>query len=200
MRLPGFRYEQIKRKVVETFELTGERSIPIDPFAIARKLGIHLVAYSQLSEAGKAACLKKSKSGFKYLLEQPGAPSIWYIYYNDEMPYGHVRFTILHEIGHIVLGHLQESDVAEAEANFFAKFAIAPPSLVDLIKPNDYIEIARAFDLSSESALNSWSYYRKWQSINSTTDYELKLESLFTIIRGGSDEPIKRALRIKKGA
>ena len=43
------------------------------------------------------------------------------IYYNDKKDAGRIRFTILHEIGHFVLGHLQQSDLAESEANFFAK-------------------------------------------------------------------------------
>ena len=41
-----------------------------------------------------------------------------------------IRFTIMHEIGHIVLDHTEHSDLAESEANFFAKYALAPPPLV----------------------------------------------------------------------
>lgn len=87
MRLPSQRYEQIKRKAVDLLAKVGEKSIPIDPFAIAAKIGIHTVSYSSLGNDGKAACLKISKSGYKLLLEEHDGTSTWYIFYNDEMPW-----------------------------------------------------------------------------------------------------------------
>lgn len=201
MRLPSQRYEQIKRTVVALFAKVGEKSIPIDPFAIAAKLGIHIVAYGSLGEAGEAACLKRAESGFKLLVEGFDDTSTWYIYYNDAKPWGHVRFTVLHEIGHIVLEHWQESDIAEAEANFFAKYAIAPPMLVNFIRPNDYMDIADVFELSNEGALYSWNYYCRWLRISGFKDYELELKSMFSVVKGGG-EPMETAptLRMKKGA
>ncbi|MDO4443621.1 MAG: ImmA/IrrE family metallo-endopeptidase [Slackia sp.] len=189
MRLPSQRYEQIKRKAVALLAKVGEESIPINPFAIAAKIGIRTVSYNSLGNARKAACLKISKSGYKLLLEEHDGTSTWYIFYNDEMPWGHIRFTILHEIGHIVLEHLQGSDVAEAEANFFAKYTIAPPMLVNIIKPTSYMDIADAFELSNEGALNSWNYYQRWLRIPGFTDYELELESLFTVIKKRRRQP-----------
>lgn len=196
MVLPSCRYEEIKQEAVAILNKTCEKAIPIDPFAIATKLGIHVVAYQDLEGDAMNACFKISPNGFKYL--EDGETR--YIFYNRDMPRGRIRFTILHEIGHIVLGHLQGSDLAEAEANFFAKFTIAPPSLVHLIHPHDYIDIAAAFDLSNECALNSWGYYQKWLRIVGTTDYERELESMFTVITGGRGEPMARILRTKKGA
>lgn len=200
MILPNYRYEEIKQEAVAVLKKTCEKAIPVDPFAIAMKLGIQVIAYQDLEEDGMAACFKISSNGFKLHLNNDEGEEIWRIYYNRDMPRGRVRFTILHEIGHIVLKHLQESDVAEAEANFFAKFTIAPPSLINLICPNDYLDIAAAFDLSNESAFYSWNYYRKWLCIVGTTDYERELESMFTVITGGRGEPMSRILRIKRGA
>ncbi len=200
MLLPGYRYEEIKRKAVETIAKTDERAIPVDPIAMAGGLGIHVVAYQDLFAVGMNACFKKSKNGFKFLLDDGEGNETWYIYYNKDMPRGRVRFTILHEIGHIVLGHLQESDVAEAEANFFAKFAIAPPSLVHLIRPSDYIDVALAFDLSGEGAFYSWIYYQKWLNVTGSADYERALESMFTVRVGAGGESMERILRMKKGA
>ena len=47
--------------------------------------------------------------------------SVFYIFYDDSMYDRRIRFTIMHEIGHIVLDHTEHSDLAESEANFFAK-------------------------------------------------------------------------------
>lgn len=200
MKLPGIRYEQIKWKVVHLFEKTGEDSIPVDPFAIAAELGIVVVPYRLLGKTAKAACLKVSESGFKFCFVGHDGLETRYVFYNDQKPCGHVRFTVLHEIGHIVLGHLQESEVAEAEANFFAKYAIAPPMLVRMIEPTDYMDIAEAFGLSRECALYAWNYYRRWLRISGYKDYELNLESIFSVIDCGGGGAVAKVLRMKKGA
>lgn len=158
--------------------------IPVDPFAIAAKCGYAVITYSSLGLKGERAALKKSESGFELALEDERGETKRYIYVNDRQSYQRQRFTVLHELGHIVLGHLQESDVAEAEANFFAKFCIAPPSLVHLIRPTNYIDIAETFCLSSECALNSWNYYRGWLSIYGEKDYEKSLAKVFVMQTG----------------
>lgn len=205
MRLPSYRYEQIKWDAVSLLDFAEENSAPIDPFAIASKLGIHVIAYGALGNEGRTACLKVSKSGFRYCLEGSDGNVTQYIYYSERKPMGHIRFTILHEIGHIFFGHLQESDVAEAEANFFAKYLIAPPALVDLIHPNDYLDIAYTFQLSKENAQHSWNYYQKWLHVRShgSGDYEKRLLAMFSVAetsKGGDSMNEVAVLRTKKGA
>ena len=56
------------------------------------------------------------------------------VVYNERKNYGRVNHTIMHEIGHIVLGHTEDSDLAEAEVSFFAKYALAPPILINKLK------------------------------------------------------------------
>ena len=188
MRLPGSRYEEIKAEVAALYQRCGCDAIPIDPLTIAERLGIVVVRYSSLGEEAEAAALKRSPNGFKFALERPDGTLAQYIYYNDRHPMGRWRFTLLHEIGHIVLGHLQESEVAEAEAIFFAKFAVAPPSLVHVIRPSDYMDIANAFGLSAECALNSWNYYRGWLRAGGDKPYERTLRDLFVVVsRSGAD-------------
>ena len=49
------------------------------------------------------------------------------IYYNETKPLACVRFTLAHEIGHAVLGHKDEEDLAaEREANCFARNLLCP--------------------------------------------------------------------------
>lgn len=40
----------------------------------------------------------------------------------------------MHEIGHIVLDHSEGSELAEVEARFFAKYALAPPPLIHKLR------------------------------------------------------------------
>lgn len=165
MQLPGRRYEEIKNIVIEMFKKYDIRNIPIDCYEIALKMGIILKPYSQLDEAGLAAAQDKSDDGFCLLRKEGSKPFTylqWYIFYNDQLSLKRIRFTLMHEIGHIVLDHTEESDLAEAEANFFAKYALAPPPLVHRVFPDDYMELGSAFDLSNQCAMYAFSYYKKW--------------------------------------
>ena len=74
------------------------------------------------------------------------------------MDYGRINNTIMHEIGHIVLDHSEDSELAEKEVRFFAKYALVPPVLVHKLKLNDPYDIAGVFDVSFEAACYALSY------------------------------------------
>lgn len=99
------------------------------------------------------------------------------------MDYGRINNTIMHEIGHIVLDHSEDSELAEKEVRFFAKYALVPPVPVHKLKLNDPYDIADVFDVSLEAACYALSYYNKWLQYGSNdyTDYEVKLLHLFEI-------------------
>lgn len=172
MYLPSRRYEEIKYIVINMFKRHDIRNIPIDCFEIAMKMGIILKPYSSLTVDGLAAALAKSNDGF-CLLRREGIGEFtyyqWYIFYNDSLSPKRIRFTLMHELGHIVIDHTEESDLAEAEANFFAKYALAPPPLVNKVLPEDYIELGDAFDLSNQCARFAFDYYEKW--LDNGVDY-----------------------------
>lgn len=180
LRLPDNRYEKIKQDVVNMYEKNDIRCIPIDCFEICQKMCIKLIKYSILTNDTLASVLKSSEDGFCIqTLEVFGlsANLQWYIYYNDNMPYQRIRFTIMHEIGHIVLDHTEHSELAESEANFFAKYALAPPPLVHKTNPEDYLDIAITFNLSDECAYYAMKTYNNWLRFGSNKflDYELSL-------------------------
>lgn len=87
----------------------------------------------------------------------------------------------MHEIGHIILDHTEHSELAEREAKYFAKYALAPPPLVYKLKIGDYLELAEKFDLSYECAYYSMKKYSKWLKYGSSEllDHEITLISLF---------------------
>ena len=102
---------------------------------------------------------------------------------NDNKSVERIRFTILHEIGHYILKHKQQSCLAEAEANFFAKYLIAPPILIHRINPSDYMEIAKIFKISEECAWYAFDYYQKWlyHHINIGFNYNAYEEKILAI-------------------
>lgn len=79
------------------------------------------------------------------------------ILYNEAMPFGCVRFTIAHEIGHYLLNHRDEQDSnAEKEANCFARNLLCPIPVVhglELTTAQDYI---RMFDVTAKMAAVSF--------------------------------------------
>ncbi len=171
------RYEQIKRIVVDLFVKYDVNCVPVNGFELATKMGVKVIAYSAFSEAKRKLLLKESADGF--CVEKESGE--WYIYYNDEKGYGRINNTMLHEIGHIVLDHTEDSELADKEVRFFAKYALAPPVLIHKLKLDNPEDIADAFDVSYQAALYAFSYYRKWLQYGASdyTDYELALLKQF---------------------
>ncbi len=87
-----------------------------------------------------------------------------YIIYDDTLPYEVVRFTLAHELGHIVLGHnLIESideriliseliPKAEREADTFASRLLAPACVLGGLGIKNYEDIARLCEISLPAA------------------------------------------------
>lgn len=68
----------------------------------------------------------------------------YYIFYNDVLPHGRQRFTIAHELGHIICGHLKDGQCTrvnrepsgidtpeEYQANIFASRLLAPACVLE---------------------------------------------------------------------
>ncbi len=175
MRLDDEVYEYIKQEVIDLFIRYDIKCTPISGFEIAQKMGIIVIPYSALNRRKHRQAVQVSRDGF-YLESGDGKE---YIFYNDARGYNRSNMTILHEIGHCVLGHDDNTnpDVAEAEAKFFAKYAIAPPPLIHRFNVTTPEEIQQHFSISYEAAKNALSYYYKWMRYGTSdyTDYEIGL-------------------------
>lgn len=88
----------------------------------------------------------------------------WQIIYRDSENRGRTRFTIAHELGHILLGHeLTDSrglyrtasdrrEPAETQADEFAARLLAPACILWGLEAYEAEEIARICDISKEAA------------------------------------------------
>lgn len=182
MKLSDETYEYIKQEVIDLFVRYNIKCVPISGFELAKKIGIILIPYSGLNTAKRSAAQTISMDGFYW---EPGDGKE-YILYEDSANYRRQNMTILHEIAHGVLGHDDNTDpkVAEAEAGFFAKYAIAPPPLVHRIKPSKPEEIQEFFSISYQAACNAFNYYQKWLYCgrSSYEDYEIVLLNQIVIM------------------
>ena len=176
IRLSDERCEEIKKEVVGLFEKYDINCVPINGFEIASKMGIKVIPYSSKSEKARKWCLKESEDGFSIFKDNQ-----WYIFYNDEKKFGRVNNTMLHEIGHIVLKHTEDSELAEKEVKFFAKYALVPPVLVHKLKIDTPEKIEQVFNVSYQAAVYALIYYKKWLNYGGKfyTSYEEQLIDMF---------------------
>ena len=130
---------------------------------VLERLDISVIAYSDISEERGEACLRLSEDGYSALIGYE-TYSRWYIYYNDRKSVERIRFTLMHELGHISIDHQNENEVSEAEANFFAKYILAPPIVIDQLIDDieDYVDLSNIFQISHEMSYYQMHYYNKW--------------------------------------
>lgn len=182
IKLSDSRYEEIKQAVVKMFADYEVSCVPISGFEIAKKMGVKVIPYSARPESVQQLMRKESMDGFSIEREDGG----WYIFYNDddEHDYGRINNTIMHEVGHIVLDHSEDSELAEKEVKFFAKYALAPPALIHKLKLDDAQDIADIFEISYEAAGYALNYYNKWLNYGGVyyKDYELRMLQLFAAV------------------
>lgn len=76
-----------------------------------------------------------------------------YIIFDDECTPGRARFTVAHEIAHVLLGHVhKENPSAEEEANMFAARILAPACVLWGLRLHSAREIAQVCDISMSAA------------------------------------------------
>lgn len=139
---------------------------PFDVFKLLENLDIIVIAYSHMSKETRKACLGQSEDGFSALFDH-GTYLRWQIYYNDSKSYERIRFTLMHELGHISMNHQNENEVSEAEANFFAKYILAPPIIIDqyIDEIDDFIGLSQVFQISQEMSYYQMAYYNTWSEL-----------------------------------
>lgn len=148
-------YTLIMTKVIEIFQKCNINSFPLDCENIVNILGCKLYKYSELSEAKRQGCLQVSNESMKIHNR---------IYYNDAiMSEGRVRFSIMHELGHIFLGHGEyRNNVLEAEANYFASNILAPRMAVHYSQCKRPKHVMNQFGLTFEAATYVLEDYDRW--------------------------------------
>lgn len=150
MTLDWKRYDDISLLVANLFQRLEINSVPINPFEIAALLRIGIVSYSSLPNRAQELAILESEDGFSFLTDHG-----WIIFYNDRKTFERIRFTISHEIGHILLDHSQASDLAESEANHLARYLLAPPVLVQFVAHLGIGQVADFFLIGLEAASNA---------------------------------------------
>jgi hypothetical protein len=190
VRLENERYEEIKEDIIDMYEECDVHSFPLNAFDIASKLHYNVIPYSELPIPKQIECYTASKDGCSELDFNASTQMYEYnIYYNDTLgiEQSRVHFTIMHEIGHIRLGHLdddadKDERFKESEANFYAAYSIAPPPMINSYDCSCPDDLGRYFNTSGEMSGYAFERYLKWLNCGIYyKDYEIHMMQLFGV-------------------
>lgn len=187
MRLSNDTYEMIKREIVDFLEDYGVDRYPLDVCELVRRMGIMLIAYSELDEERRSMALEYSRDAIRIVRTDYFEATI---FYNDAMPRERVCYSIAHELAHIILEHEdQEDEKSESEAEFFAAYLLMPVPLVrELCSPDPY-EISEFFGTSISAA--TFAMKRTLSRLQSNVpiqEYEARLvDNILAAMRGGDE-------------
>lgn len=173
MNIPKYaRYDYCAKKACEFLEQYNIKSFPINPFEVIQAEKYGLMKYSDFMEEyhcslDKVCTCLRSADGKTIFDGQ-----YYSIAYNDFKVDTRIRFTLMHELGHIFLNHLidfekteimrdgkitsgltrQEYKVLENEANAFARNVLSPVSMFLTLKDKSINNVSFTFGISPSAA------------------------------------------------
>ena len=110
----------IDNKILSIYKECKIQTFPIDCELILQHYGFVLYTYKELQNANNTlynAAKSYSNDAFRFRMS---------IYYNSCMPKNRIRFTLMHELGHFILGHQSQEIESEQEADYFASCMLVP--------------------------------------------------------------------------
>lgn len=166
MKLSSYEYYKNSRdlawRILIDFDIS---SLPVDVAALCDKLGIRVYTYKngrRLIDALGLTEYINGNDGFSTVVN-----GNYIIFYSEDVnSSGRILFTISHELGHILLGHVKGSNIAtrwnnqnkqppdpmETAANVFASRLLAPACVLHEIGISDVDEIMDITGLSHAAA------------------------------------------------
>lgn len=140
---------EIIEGTLSMFKYCNIDSFPLNCWDIVEQYGLKVKKYSELKPRKLEACLKLSEDA--NTVEDT-------LYYNETRSSNRIRFSLMHEIGHIVLG----SDI-ESECDKFSSHSLAPRMAIHYTKCKNANDVAKIFILSDKAASLAFDDYRRWR-------------------------------------
>ena len=149
-------YKLISDKTLDVFLECGIKEFPVNCFDILKHYGFRLYTYAEMQSANQRLyemCRKYSDDAFRY-------HDI--ICYNNSGPEGRIRFSLMHELGHFILGHQETTPENEEEADYFASCILAPRVAIHKTLCRTADAIHDTFGLSYAAANRALVDFKKW--------------------------------------
>ena len=179
--------QSIDKLPVNPFEIACENNWKIEKTSVVAK-DINVSVYHLLNH------MIKTKDGVAIFCP---ATDEYSILYNDKIKSrGRIRWTMTHEIGHIILKHhnykrtiisrgdLDKNgyDVLEKEADFFASLILAPPIVLHNLNVKSPKKIQNICHLSKEASVNRFNYYMRWKNFIQIPEEQIIKENFHSFI------------------
>ena len=152
-------YHDILVKILDVYRDCEVQSFPIDCYSILRHYGYRIFTYQNIRDINERLyqyCRNYSEDAFRY-----GAKRI--IAYDENKSPFRIRFSIMHELGHIMLGHSRECAYNEQQANFFASNILAPRMAIHFAQCRNEDDVSSVFQISREAGSYAFQNYRLWK-------------------------------------
>lgn len=171
-------YSLISKKVTEVYEQCKITELPLDIFKVLNHYGFQVFTYSKIRQRNEQLyriCISYSKDAFQF--EN-------LIAYNEQMHTRRIPFTLMHELGHTLLSHKEETPENEREADYFSSSLLAPRILIHKRRLKTAVEIHDTFGLSYAASNRALIDYHNWirnisRANQIVTEAEVHLEELF---------------------
>lgn len=147
------KYKNVRNSVWQALLDFNVTKLPVSVNGIAKQLGIKVIKNSDIHE------LQNGERGVTLFKN-----GHWYIVFDDTEPVSVCRFTVAHEIGHILLGHIlvtgtkyrtfAKRDEEEQAADMFASRLLAPACVLHELHATTATEIAKICNISMPAAKN----------------------------------------------
>ncbi len=147
-------YVQATNAAYETLIKFKEIGFPVGPFRIFRQLdNTKLYTYEELSKRFGVSlqAFVASSSNYGYNLFNINKKR-YAVAYNSNKDETTVRFTLAHELGHVILGHIDDGEAENKEANCFARNFLCPIPAVDFFDINTIYDYQEVFNVSEPMA------------------------------------------------
>lgn len=152
-------------------------SLPVDPFHITSQNGWLIFTYEEFAtlvhKSVQSLISHYEKDGFAFWSRRDGC---FIVCYNAALPFPVCRWTILHEIAHIYLRHInpetpilsrvrtEDRPLFEREAQGFARRVLCPSIVLHNCKAFEPDQIMRLCGISHEAAVYRSEYIKKLES------------------------------------
>lgn len=195
------RYSYICNQVLQLYKNLPFISFPIDPRLFFEQIhNCKIMSYNTFAKINDCslrdvALLCESESGCTHY---DISKDRYLVLFNSSTANnnvsGRIRWTLTHELGHVILSHLPyiaEPYIAEhnfnnlsnpeleAEADYFSSLLLCPMPLYEQLHIQSASDIQKVFGLSYEASDVRWKAYIKWKRNHRKTAWENDMRRLY---------------------
>lgn len=175
------RYLIVRDTAINILINSKANELPIQPENVAKLCHVILSSYQNDREIVELIDLNNNRLAYEAFSCILNGQKV--ICYNSNYPYTRTRFTIMHELAHLILSHSLTMDynAIEAEAHMLAARLLMPACILHACNVSNAQEIAALCQVSLKSATIRYNRYKEILSRNNifTSEHEIVLLKQF---------------------